>query len=747
MKKQLTIYLFTFLTTIVFQSSFAFTPNQNLEINIVKFSQKPIIDGNLNDSVWENSNKMGNFCEIEPNDNTKPEVDTEAFLGYDDENLYIAFKCYDNDVSKIRASITNRDGMFNDDWAGIILDTFYDKQNAYEFLVNPHGIQGDLKRINNDEEASFNAVWKSESKITENGWETEIAIPFKSLRFSNSEGQKWGIHFLRNRPRNSREQYSWAPSSLENPCFLCLAGTVKNIEKIEIGKNIEILPYVIGTQTGSLEDTDDASSKFKNEKIKGNAGLDVKYGLTPNLTLDATVNPDFSQVEADAAQVNVNTTFALFFPERRPFFLEGANIFQTMSRIVYTRSLNDPSVATKLTGKIGKYSVGYIFAKDEKTPFFLPFEEESQSVETNEVSYSNIFRVKRDLFEDSFFGLIVTDRRFNSNASNNNFGVDTRLKFSNKYKFEALLAGSYTKELNDSLLSENIDSLTFKKGKYNSLFDGEDFFGRAFKSSFSRSAKHWNYFLWYDDFSPTYRADNGFVSSNSFRQGGFWTGYSIRPQNSFVVYLEPQLDCGRKYNYEGKFKDTWIIPQVFVRFKKQTTLFVDYLESKERFNGVLVKGIRRTSGNTETKFSKIMTLGISWRFGTSVVREDSTRLGFEKTFAAWSTLQPTQRLNLNLNYDFYKLNESLNGEKIEQGYIFRTKTTYQFTRELFLRLVCQYDSFSKAISVDPLLSYQINPFSLFYLGSTHYSNDFGSKIGFKESERQFFLKFQYLFRV
>jgi len=184
---------------------------------------------------------------------------------------------------------------------------------------------------------------------------------------------------------------------------------LSGIKDVSTGNNIELLPYVISNQSGSLEDSDDPSS-FHNSGLDGNAGFGLKYGLTPNLTLDLTVNPDFSQVEADAAQIDVNSTFALFFPERRPFFLEGNDIFDTKIRAVYTRSINDPIVASKLTGKVGKYSVGYIFARDDETPFTVPFEESSEFTSGGK-SYSNIIRIKRDLLSDSFIGFLATDRR------------------------------------------------------------------------------------------------------------------------------------------------------------------------------------------------------------------------------------------------------------------------------------------------------------------------------------------------
>ncbi|KAA3596777.1 MAG: hypothetical protein DWQ06_14620 [Calditrichaeota bacterium] len=754
MKQSLLCSFFIFVAGISYsQETTGIDFQENFEIQISKATDKIHIDGKVAENSWQNAQKLTDFYEIEPGDNTQPNSKTEAFLTYDDKNFYFAFTCYEENMSELRSTITTRDGIFQDDFVGIMLDTFGDEQNAYEFFVNPNGIQGDLKRTGNNEDSSFDTIWESEGRIGKNSWSVEVAIPFKSIRFPNSIDSDWRIHVFRVRPRSSREQISLVKAEKGNDCFLCTAAYVKGMEKIEVGKNLEILPYVIGSQSNYLSDDEDPNSKFKNDKPDAAFGIDLKYGITPNLTLDFTANPDFSQIESDEAQIDVNSSFALFFPERRPFFLEGSEIFQTHTNIVYTRSINDPSVAGKLTGKNGDISYGYIFAKDGKTPFILPFEESSEVLETEEDSYSNILRVKKDLSNDSYIGLIGTNRTLASDGSNSTFGADATFRLSKKYKLNLLFTGSYTKEPNDTSLTNDIDSLTFDDGKYNSIFDGEDFLGTAFKVNLQRSSKGLNFFLWYDDYSPTFRASDGFITSNNFRMGGIWTGYSIYSPHKFIDYIEPQIEIGRKYNYDGKFKDWWVNPHLFIRFKRQTTFFVGYVDSKERYGNVLVKGIRRVNFDLETRFSQMISGGVEYLLGTTIVRNpddydfEKPFLGFERNFEIWTTLKPTRQLICEFNYDHYNLKTSRNGKELEDGYILRNKLTYQFTKNLSLRLITQYDSFEEEIQIDPLLSYKINPFSLFYIGSTHLAEDFGGKEGFIETNRQFFVKLQYLFRI
>lgn len=350
-----------------------FRPNSNLVIEALKISEPVSIDGVLEEPFWRLAQKLSNFSEVSPGDNEEPPVRTEAYVTYDDDNLYIGFICYDDDPAAIRATVCDRDRIFADDMVGIIIDTFRDMQNGYEFFINPHGIQADLRRIMNDEDLSYDVIWESAAVITLDGWTAEMAIPFRSIRFADSEEQRWGLHVIRVRPRNSRDQYSWAPISRDDVCLFCQAGLLTNIRGVKRGKNLEILPYAVSSESGALSDPDDPLSEFKNGGLDGNVGADVKYGITPGITLDLTYNPDFSQIETDAEQIDVNTTFALFYPEKRPFFLEGSDIFDTRIKAVYTRTINDPVAALKLTGKAKRYSVGYILGVDDHVTFTVPF--------------------------------------------------------------------------------------------------------------------------------------------------------------------------------------------------------------------------------------------------------------------------------------------------------------------------------------------------------------------------------------
>jgi hypothetical protein len=738
----------------------SFLPNMDLDFKVPRARGEFHLDGNLGDPMWRGAVRLDNFCEISPGENVEPGSRTESWFCYDDENLYIAFACYEDDPSQIRAAITDRDNIFSDDFAGVMIDTFRDQQTGYEFFVNPHGIQGDLRRIGNNEDSSYDTVWRSAARITDTGWTAEIALPFRSVRFPDDQEQAWNVHVFRVRPRDSREQISWAPISRDEDCFFCSAGTMHGLSGINSGRNIEVLPYAIGSQSGSLSGESDDNFDWTEGRGDADTGVGVKYGLTPNLTLDFTYNPDFSQIESDAAQIDVNNTFALFYPEKRPFFLEGADIFSTKIDAVYTRAVNDPIAAAKITGKVGRTTVGFMTAKDDITPYTVPFEERS-GITTGDESYSNIGRVKLDILNDSYVGALVSDRRLgHGGGSNTAYGIDSRIRVRDNYRLEGQVMGSHTREPNDSTVTEEFDQIDFgSDGQYTSFFDGEEYDGYAAEANFIRSARRWNFNLWYENYSPTFRSDNGFIRANNYQTLGLWSGYFFYfDESKWLERIEPQIDWGRKVNHDGWFKDTWYQPSVWVQFKKQISMWTGFVWSDERFAGERVNGIRRLAVNLDTNFSKLLSGGFSINGGRSLIRDrDDPRLGFQRQAEVWATLKPTSQLQLETSYLYYRMDELDSEETVFDTYIVRNRLSYQFTRNLFLRVVGEYVDSARYVQVDPLLSYKINPFTVFFIGSSHSFSELQDDPDtpevevrdphYRQTDRVFFVKFQYLFRV
>ncbi|UCE17884.1 MAG: carbohydrate binding family 9 domain-containing protein, partial [Gemmatimonadota bacterium] len=451
------------------------SPPVDVEIWVPKLQGWIHVDGRLGDEGWVQAARLETFFETEPGDNVEPSVETKVWMTYDDHTLYIGFHCYD-DPTTIRATLSDRDQFRADDIIFIILDTFQNYQTGYQLGVNPYGLQVDILRNMEEQDGTFDIVWHSAGRIVDDGWVAEMAIPFKSLRFPNREEQEWGFHCIRLRPRESLEEISWPSRDRDNPCFLCQAAVLKGIRGVNAGRNMEILPYALSFQAGSLEDSDDPESPFQNEDVDGAIGFNFKYGLTSDLTLDFAYNPDFSQVESDVAQIDINTPFALFYPEKRPFFLEGNDIFSSQIHAVYTRTINDPILAAKLTGRVNETSIGYILAKDERSPFIVPFQEQSDFVPSSVTSVSNVFRLKHDVWEDSFLGAMVTNREVGS-GYNRVAGVDASIRFFSDYRITVQALQSWTQEPPDTSLYENGDTLRFDEGRYSAKFDGEEFQG------------------------------------------------------------------------------------------------------------------------------------------------------------------------------------------------------------------------------------------------------------------------------
>jgi hypothetical protein len=736
----------------------SFKPNTNIEISINRFDDSKItIDGELDELVWKKISPLENFCEVTPGDNTKPAVPTEVFMFFDNYNLYIGIICYENDVSKIRKTLTDRDNMFNDDWAGIILDTYSESKQAYEFFVNPYGVQGDLIWTPGGEDANYDGIWYSASKIYKDRWTTEIAIPYKSIRFPDNEVQQWDFHIIRTRPRENREQYSWVPINRNDPTLFTHYGILKGIKNIKGGKNLEVLPFVVGSQAGSISDNSNADSKFNNEDVKGQVGLNLKYGITSNLTTDFALNPDFSQVESDAATLDVNNPYAIYYSEKRPFFIEGNSIFNTpISNVVYTRTINNPLYALKLTGKIGKYELGVISAYDKKSPFTLPFAEGSNFLLTDRKSISNIFRVKRSLKDDSYIGLLFTDRQVNKDNNqfldvdgfNRVFGVDGNYRFFDNYSFTFQVLKSVNKEINYPGYS---DTTLFANGKYTSALDGESFSGVGGDFQFIRSASHWNFNFEYNAIPPEVRFDNGFLQSNNSKRLSTNQSYMFYMEKGILNRIQPSIYGHVRHNYGNQLVEEFVEPQLYLQFKNQIAVnLMPFLVNNELYKGVYHEGVRRMNLNVTCNALDYLYGSFFAAFGKYIVRQDNPYVGFGYDLELSANVKLFNRIILENSYVYYELDKNYGGEKIYAGYIFRNKTTYNFNQNLSLRLITQYDSFNQIFNFNPLLSYKLNPFTIFYIGSAYDYAQLDNLMGLPKyvlTDRQYFLKLQYLWRL
>ncbi|HUP01517.1 MAG TPA: DUF5916 domain-containing protein [Gemmatimonadota bacterium] len=714
------------------------------------------IDGALDDPGWEGAARVSGFTEFFPDESDRPPVETEAWITYDDERLYVAFLAGD-DPAALRSSVRDRDQTGADDYVGLVLDTYGDAAWGYLLFVNPAGVQTDIHFTANREDDGFDIVFDSEARITEDGYQVEMAIPFRSLRFPDRPEQIWRATFWRNHPRESRGQYSWAALSRDDPCLLCQLRTLTGIQGVEPGGALELLPAVIASQASALADGDDPDSGLEHDGIEGEASLGIRYAHPSGVTAEAALNPDFSQVESDVGQIDVNQTFALFFPERRPFFQEGSDLFETYFDVVHTRQINDPDVAVKLIGRAGRTNVAYLGARDAGSPVLLPFQERS-FVGVGQASVSNIVRLRRTYGASSYVGALVTDRRLEEGGSGTTYGVDGVHRFLEKYRLEYQLLGSRTAEPDEPGATAGLD-FRFDGGQHTAVFDGETYSGFAQHLSLERSGRRWFSDFDYWVSSPTFRTDNGFEFRNDFHRFTVFEELNFYPESAWIDQFTADVRASRLWSYDGVRKVDFIEPTLEFNLKGQTFVEVGHEWGRERFREIDFGGVRRWFVFAQTNFSEPLRGGFFVGHGREIARNSSPPvLGEGTDIEVFATIRPFHRLVFQPSLVHSRL-DGADGEEIFSGYVLRNRTTYNFSRRLFLRLVLQYNDFDDRLDIEPLLTYRINPFTLFYVGSTQAFESLGPEAGgadgpdpagrdeLVQTSRQFFAKFQYLFQL
>ncbi len=742
----------SFLLGLLFAAPFAgaqedWVPVYHPQLEISRARGAIEIDGVLGDAGWEGAARAGNFAEHSPGNQTRPEVDTEVLITYDDDKLYVGWICHD-DPAEVRASFCERDEIFSDDVVLLCIDAFGEATHAYEIAANPYGIPGDLLFSSaNGEDLKYDMIFESSGRITDSGWIVEMAVPFASLRFPKSANQTWRVDFWRNRPRESRFQYSWAAYDDDDSCWPCKWGTVTGITGVEPGAGLELLPSVVGSQSGRLDD----DRGFINDDIRGQVGLGFAYDVSSELSTEATLNPDFSQIESDEAQIDVNTTFALFYEERRPFFQEGSDLFNTYFDAAYTRTINDPIAAGKVVGRKGPNSVAVLTARDDHSVITVPFEESSAFLE-NGKSVSNILRAKHDLGEQSHVGLIATDRRFDGGGSGSLVGIDSRIRLTRSDYARVQVLATRTEEMDNLALADSSFNATlFDDDRHTAAFDGETFWGHAVMGSLNRETRRYWLGVEYWERSPTFRADSGFEPANSMRQvNGELGGIERFGGTGLLENINYTLTAAQKYNFEHVKKDEWIDAGVQLMSRAaQTGIHLRHMRSNELFGGIQFDGIWLTHACISSRPSGALTFGGNIDFGHRIARHDRV-MGKETQRGLWADIKPIDRFLISSSFSYINSDDLATGENLFSQSVFRSRLSFQFSRELSTRLILQYNDRYETWDADPLVTYRLNPFTVFYAGTTrtYRDRDFDNdeREGWTLTDRQYFLKLQYLFQ-
>lgn len=707
------------LVAVGLEASFQQDPEgyaQGEPVRLPAMSEAPRIDGVLENPLWENHSLcIQDFLQFAPKEQGVPSQKTVAYVGYDHKNLYIAFRCWDSEASKIRASITNRDNIIDDDWVVVFLDTFNEKRRAFAFIINPLGIQLDAIRVeeggNDNMDLSWDAVFRSDGKLDSEGYTVEIAIPFKSIRFPDEEEKVWNL-FLGRSIARSGEIITWPVLSRKIPGLIGQSQPVVIRGEVERSGNFELMPVF-------------TSLKTSEQKVDAQPGLNFKWGIRSDFILDLTVNPDFSHIEADAPQIDVNRRFALYYPEKRPFFLEGMEIFQFPDdgiQMVYTRRIIDPAGGAKITGKVGRFTYGLLTAYDT-SPTESLWEVSNGGGSAMDKALFNIFRMKTDVFQESYIGFSVADKEIDG-SYNRVIGIDGQLKFQNRFflTFQAVTS----------------------KTKYG---DKESEVVPALYGQFMYFSKHAGAGAWWKSVHPDFEAASGFVNRVDYKSYGLFSFFSVYPQKQFLNQVRLNLNAGiRDAYFEDVVQDRWFRARLQFRFTEFNQLFISYGNQMERYAGVSFHR-HSLSLNAQNNLIRWMPFGLYFETGQSIFYDpEDPFLGWSNVYGLFLNFKPSKRWQVQVSYNKQTFWEKWGGKQIFDFNVIRQRTTYQISKALSLRAIVDYNHFYKEIYGSFLISYILRPGTVFFLGVDN--NLLRQETGkYAETNYSIFLKFSYWWRI
>lgn len=738
--KNTLLILFLFLFTPITYSQESFYP---IKDNITRF----IIDGIISDDEWNNAIEVDLDYEVNPGNNISPKEKTKVFIVYSDTHLYIGFKAYAN-PKEVRASIRSRDdfGMISDDFIVVAFDTYGDSRNNYLLLANAFGSQLDARAVNaiTDEDRydiNFNVDFETKGNIVSDGFEIEFKIPFASLPFPNGNNQEWNFNFRRNSFRNGVPiELRSQPFDRTAPCQICQTTDKLILKDIKIEKRIEFLPYVAGNVTGKKETILD---QINYEKFNPNLGLGINLDLSKNSTLELTLNPDFSQVEADVTQIDVNSSVALEYPERRPYFNRGTDIVQYTTGAFYSRSINNPLISTKLISQGKKERVFFLTALDQNSVYQIAGEDRSYLGQGDE-SFVNVLRYQRLINKNSRLGLLTTNRYYKNGGYGNLVGTDGWFLLSEKLRFTYELFLNFNKEPN----ADWIDSDDNIFGRTVTL-DDQTFTGKSLNIQLYRNTEKWMSYLTYRDFSPNFQADVGFVVKNNRKWGTLYHAYQIFPNKPALQYFSIGTKADILYTYEDYLKTISIDGILSIK-----TLFnteINYTHDRDVFKNFLGRDYRNLPSNRfqiRSSPNESLAINLNLTFGRDLAyNEESPEIGREFNFYLMPAIQLNNKLRISPSVRYARLRYMNNDNYYYNGSISRFSIRYQFNNFFNVRIVSEYNTFSERFFIQPLIQWNPNPSTVFYIGGNQNSlNDFNDDLSsiFRVDQTQIFLKFQYL---
>ena len=735
------------------------------ELEIPRLERPPTLEEFLDmrgpDELTSTMAHVSEFTQRKPTDGAPASQKTDVYLGYDDEHLYVVFIAFDDEPENVRAHMARRENVFGDDIVEIQVDTFLDQQRAFTFITNPFGIQLDALWTEGSEfDTSWNTVWHSRGELTSQGYVVWMAIPFRSLRFPPGDEQRWGVVLVRDVQRTNEDTF-WPPISNRIEGRLNQAATLTGLRDISPGSNRQIIPYATARSFEAIDTV--GEPKEVDSSFDPDVGIDAKFVFDDRFALDLTANPDFSQVESDQPQVTVNQRFEVFFPERRPFFLENANFFTTPFNLLFTRRIADPRVGARLTGRVGKYAVAGLLIDDESPGKRVPVGDPLR----NEIAKFGVMRVSRDMGNQSTLGMTYTERRLDA-RSNRVTSLDARIK----------LNANWISQLQAVVSSTAADG-------------GRSIEDQAYNVQFDRSGRSYNAHIHYREVGADFVTDAGFIQRTDVRNLHTRQGYRFWFEDKPLISMEPSLLVFRVDDSNGDELDRGYTGGWELEFRRQTTVNLSVQRDTNRLRPIDLDNIvDPINPNNPPIFTQPLQFDVqseSLRIRTRPTSAFETTLrlahGEEINFRPSTgmlpsaldtfrteletTLRPTTPTRLTLSYLATNLDDKASGDSVLEDRITRVRLDWQLNRHWSLRFIGQHESTDvnatytrlnqrRRLNGDLLATYLVNPWTALYIGyNTNYLNrelilnPMGNQLSLTGSDlnrdsQQLFVKFSYL---
>ncbi|MCW8109145.1 carbohydrate binding family 9 domain-containing protein [Alteromonas ponticola] len=725
------------------------------------------VDAKLDEPQWQQANHFTLDFVTQPFDNTAAPVKTDVYVFEDGENLYVGFIAHDPNPAEISGFYRDRDKIWSNDLVGLKLDTFNNERLAYQFFVNPHGVQADAieNEMTKSESDSWNAIWNSAGQITESGYVVELAIPLRAMNFDEQADRKiWGAEFVRFYPREERFRISNLPFDRNNECVLCQMGEIEGFNNATQGNNLAIIPtLVLGTGREREVFADKDWQSVDNQEV----GVDVNWGITPQMSLQATLNPDFSQVEADVAQVSINNTFSLYFDELRPFFVENAGYFSSNQNLVYTRNISNPDYGAKLTGQTGDHTFGVFVANDENTQFIVPGNLSSSVASLKSESVNSALRYRYDVDEDFSVGWVSTLRDADDYHNYVN-GADIKYRFTNQDTLRAQYVISDTQYpfllhedfcANDCTRPSDNSEIALRTRKNNA------FMGESWRVNYIHQERDW--FFKADHFAndSDFRADLGFESKTDFHKSIVGGGYMWWNDTGWWNRIRLNGDWDITHNDKGELLEREVEAYLSLRGTYQSYFEVGHVK-RERVGLRHDPSTLAVQGNTDLFNESSNSVYVETRPSSLLFFSTFTRFGDQIDFAnnrLGKQLYVESRMDVNIGShaqlsarQIYSDLDVANA-KLFIARISDIRLTYQFDARQFLRLIMIYnntsrnqanyqtevDAFSRNLGAQLLYSYKVNPLTKFFVGVGTAATEAPSLDGLQAYEQSIFMKFSY----